>query len=119
MDDVEEIRLSVPASVSYARVARLAITGLASRVGFTYDEVEDLRIAVGEVCGVLLDDGGGRLAFACRVGTSELSVEASREPVGAEPEITDLTRQILGAVVDELDIDAAGARIRIRKRRLS
>lgn len=119
VDDDEVIRLTVPAAASYSRVARLAIAGLASRIGFSYDEVEDLRIAVGEVCGVLLDGAGGRLTFDCRVGPDLLEVTATREPVGSAPAVNDLTEQILGAVVDEFDLDPERARIRILKRRLA
>lgn len=117
VEQVEEIKLSVPTMVTYSRVARLAVTGLASRVGFSYDEIEDLRIAIGEVCGVLLDGAGGRLTFTCQVGDDDLVVAATRQPIGEVPVITDLTRQILLAVVDEVDIDPEQARIRILKRR--
>jgi anti-sigma regulatory factor (Ser/Thr protein kinase) len=117
VEQVEEIKLSVPAMVTYSRVARLAIAGLASRLGFSYDEIEDLRIAVGEVCGVLLDEEGGRLTFTCRLSDEQLALEAVREPTGPSLAITDLTRQILDAVVDEAQIDPHGARITIAKRR--
>lgn len=42
------IEIRVPAKPQYASVIRLAISGLAMRVGFTYDEIEDLKIATGE-----------------------------------------------------------------------
>ncbi len=117
MDQVEEIKLSVPAIPTYSRVVRLAITGLGSRVGFSYDEIEDLRIAIGEVCSVLLDEGGGRLTFTCRLGHQLLAVDAVREPAGPPLAITELTTQILAAVVDVSDIDPATARISVLKRR--
>lgn len=117
VDQVEVIRLSLPAMVAYSRVARLAVTGLASRVGFSYDEIEDLRIAIGEVCGVLLDGEGGRLTFTCHVDAGELVVDTNREPIGQAPPVTDLTRLILGAVVDETEIVPEQARIRFLKRR--
>lgn len=117
LEQDQEIKLSLPARASFARVARLAVTGLATRVGFSYDEIEDLRIAVGELCSVLLDDGTGRLTFRCTVGDDHLAVEASRHPVGVAPTVTDLTRQILVAVVDEVEITPDEARLRISKRR--
>lgn len=114
--DVEEIILTLPASPQYARVARLTVTGLAARVGYSYDEIEDLRIAVGEVCGLLLADPAERLTFRCRLGPSTLLVDATREPTGPPVGPTDLTRQILAAVVDEFDIDATTATVRVTKR---
>lgn len=42
------IEIRVPAKSQYASVIRLTVSGLAMRVGFTYDEIEDLKIATGE-----------------------------------------------------------------------
>lgn len=44
--DYVEIR--VPAKSQYVSVIRLTISGLAARIGFSYDEIEDLKIATGE-----------------------------------------------------------------------
>jgi serine/threonine-protein kinase RsbW len=44
------ITLSIPALSDYVRVARLAVTGVASRMRFSYDEVEDIKLAVSEAC---------------------------------------------------------------------
>src|SRR5438270_9637301 len=53
-----EVRLSIPASPEFLRLARLAAAGLASRMGFTCDEVEDLRIAIDELCFSLVGKPG-------------------------------------------------------------
>ena len=117
VEQVEEIKLTVPALVTYSRVARLAVTGLASRMGFSYDEIEDLRIAIGEVCGLLLDNGEGRLIFRCVLTDDALEVEATRSPVGEPPVTSDLSRQILAAVVDVAEIFPEEARVHVIKRR--
>src|ERR687895_1148119 len=51
-----DVRLVVPASPEYLRLVRLTAAGMASRLGFTFDEVEDLRIAVDELCFHLLGE---------------------------------------------------------------
>src|SRR3989475_12707102 len=56
LEDGGEVRLVVPAVPEYLRLVRLTAAGLASRMGFTFDEVEDLRIAVDELCFHLLGD---------------------------------------------------------------
>ena len=112
----EEITLSLPALPQFARVARLTVTGLASRVGFTYDEIEDLRIAVGEVCSLLLPGPDGRLTCRCRVSADSVSVTATRTPAGPVLEASDLSRQILLAVVDDLELDQQTGSVRVAKR---
>ena len=48
MQPYDYIEIRVPAKAQYVGVARLTISGLASRLGFTFDEIEDLKIASSE-----------------------------------------------------------------------
>jgi serine/threonine-protein kinase RsbW len=115
----DEIRLALPAAPEYARIARLTVAGLATRLGFSYDEVEDLRIAVGEACSVLIaEPPTGRLEVVYRLDDDALEVEASADVEGRNgADTADLTEQILSAVVDEHRIDAARHQVWLRKRR--
>lgn len=98
-------------------MARLAVTGLASRNGYSYDDVEDLRIAVGELFGMLVhpEDASHQLCFACRLSTDHLQVEARRRPPAPLGEVTDLSFQILAAVTDEFEVDADAGMVTIVK----
>jgi anti-sigma regulatory factor (Ser/Thr protein kinase) len=115
--DRDEIRLSLPALFPYGRVARLAVTGLASRNGYSYDDVEDLRIAIGEVFGVLVAEerSDARLRLTCVLLPDALDITAERDPRAPIERITDLSRQILEAVVDRSVIDEVSGSIRIVK----
>src|ERR1700751_6105837 len=44
----------MPAESAYLSVLRTATAGLAARLHFTLDEIEDLRIAIDEACAMLL-----------------------------------------------------------------
>lgn len=48
--DASLVELKIPCKPEYVGVARLAMLGVASRMRFSYDEVEDVRLAVGEAC---------------------------------------------------------------------
>lgn len=48
------VELQVPASSAYLTVLRTTAARLAARIGFTLDEIEDLRIAVDEAGAMLL-----------------------------------------------------------------
>jgi serine/threonine-protein kinase RsbW len=63
VDDVVELRL--PADGAYLSVLRTATAGLAARLDFTLDEIEDLRIAVDEACALLLPDAVPDAQLTC------------------------------------------------------
>ena len=42
------IEMKVPAKPEYVGVVRLTLSGIASRMGFTYDAIDDLKVAVSE-----------------------------------------------------------------------
>lgn len=48
MQHYDYIEIKIPAKTQYIGVARLMISGIASRLGFTYDDIEDLKIASSE-----------------------------------------------------------------------
>jgi serine/threonine-protein kinase RsbW len=64
VQDVVELRL--PADSAYLSVLRTATAGLAARLDFTLDEIEDLRIAVDEACALLLPDAVSGRPLTCR-----------------------------------------------------
>jgi serine/threonine-protein kinase RsbW len=120
--DDTEVRLALPASPEFLRLARLTVAGVASRMGFSYDEVEDLRIAIDELCFALVGTTGreGTIELRYSVRADDLVVEGLgtfASPIG--PVLSPLSRQILSAVVDEHDVAAgdSGPTFRLRKRR--
>ena len=44
------IEMKIPAKPEFVGVIRLTLSGIASRMGFSYDEIEDLKIATSEAC---------------------------------------------------------------------
>jgi len=44
------MELRIPASAEWVRVVRLTVAGVAGRMGFTFDDVEDIKLAVAEAC---------------------------------------------------------------------
>jgi serine/threonine-protein kinase RsbW len=61
--DFVEVRL--PAAGAYLSVLRTATAGLAARLDFTLDEIEDLRIAVDEACAILLQQAVPGSVLSC------------------------------------------------------
>jgi len=44
------IIVNLPATSEYVSIARLSISGIASRLNFTVEDIEDIKIAVSEAC---------------------------------------------------------------------
>ncbi|MBE1487176.1 ATP-binding protein [Plantactinospora soyae] len=76
-DDV--VLLTVPADGGYLGVLRTATAGLAARLQFALDEIEDLRIAVDEACAMLLAVATRDAELECRFSVTDdaLTVEVS------------------------------------------
>ena len=47
---LDVIELKIPAKADYVGVVRLLVSGLANRMGFAYDDIEDVKVAVAEAC---------------------------------------------------------------------
>jgi len=118
-----EVRLELPAAPEFLRISRLMAAGVASRVGFTLDEVEDLRIAIDEVCFSMVGPRGraGTITLRYRLDADHLVVEGAgqfSDGLSNEPVVSALSNQILAAVVDECELSAGeeGPRFRLVKR---
>ena len=61
-----DVELRLPADSAYLAVLRTATAGLAARINFTLDDIEDLRIAVDEACAILLPQAAPGLELECR-----------------------------------------------------
>ena len=110
------VHLEIPASGAYLAVARAAATGLAAQLQFTYEEIDDLRIAVDEACTQLLARRGGAttLNVAYHLAESELRVDVSIEaPDDGRPPLARDTFawQILSAMTDEVREQSEAGRL--------
>ena len=106
-DDV--VLLTVPADGGYLGVLRTATAGLAARLHFALDEIEDLRIAVDEACAMLLTQAVPGADLECRfalesdsmrVGVSVLTLD------GQEPSRDTFAWTVLAALAGEVDSTA-------------
>jgi anti-sigma regulatory factor (Ser/Thr protein kinase) len=120
----EEVRLTMPAVPQLLRVARLTAAGLAGRLGFNFDEIEDVKIAVDELCFALVGTKGrdGDLTVTYRLLPDALEIEGRGAFGAGVADVTpsELSAQILAAVVDEHELTREGdeLRFRLRKRRV-
>ena len=116
------VTLSIPCAPEYVGTARLTILGVAGRMGFTYDQVEDIRLAVGEACTNAIDralrSGNGAtphpITIRSQVDASRLVIEiedhagkpaAATDVEAPAVEIERMDPQELGALLMEILVD--------------
>lgn len=119
----DEVLLVMPADPEFLRLARVAAMGLASRLSFTIEEIEDLRIAIDELVFGLIGTRGraGRVSLRYALHDEGLEVQGTGafEDEHPSPGLTELSELILDAVADEHELvaDGAGPSFRLLKRR--
>ena len=110
----ERIDLEAPLSGDFQAVVRLIIGGIAERVDFAFEEIDDLQLAVERL-----------LAETCTVDTVQLSFEVGKHDIrtrvgplsehkvsealenGDRPPGELTLRRVLSTVVDSFVVDAA------------
>ena len=119
--DGSVIRLSLPAELRFLRIARLTAAGIAGELGFGLQDVEDVRVAVDEMCAALIEDAapGTELEISYRVSDRTLEVDGWCPHAGATPELHAVAQELLAMTADEFSLggDADGRRFHLVKRR--
>jgi serine/threonine-protein kinase RsbW len=119
--DVVEIRM--PADSAYLSVLRTATAGLAARLDFTLDEIDDLRIAVDEACALILPDTVPGTELVCRYTLRDAALQvavSARTHSGQTPGGSSFAWTVLSALGGDVEVatdDDERVTIALRKRR--
>jgi len=114
-DRAERIDLEAPLSGDFQAVVRLIIGGIAERVDFAFEEIDDLQLAVERLLAETCTVDTVRLSFEVgtrniRTSVAPLSAhkvsEALENGDGPAGELT--LRRVLQTVVDSFDVREAG-----------
>lgn len=123
MTDPQTIVVTVPAGSEFLHTVRATVGSIAARLDFTYEDVDDLRIAVDEACAELLslDKTGDAKELLVAIAPDErevkisVSIDASFDwPAGG---LHGLPWIVMSKLVDEVQTGVAerGPEIRLRK----
>ncbi len=132
--EARTIRLVLPADHAWGRVARTAVAGLALRLGFSYPQIEDLRLAIDEALILLLHPRGGagsdpeadgRVEVRMQPDDTTLVIDITTseerdEGPGDTDALTaarDRFAQLVGPTVDDWEVGRNGCRVHLVKRR--
>ena len=86
-DPPADVELRLPADSAYVSVLRTTSAGLAARLDFTLDDIEDLRMAVGEACALVLPSAEDGTDMTCRfyMDPGRLTVAVAVDVHDSEP----------------------------------
>jgi hypothetical protein len=107
----------------FLRLIRVTAAGLGSRLGFSYEQVEDLRLAIDELCFGLTGANGRpgtvHVRFLVGEGALEVTAEGFFEDKLETPPESEWSKVILAALVDDHELDSGpdGPGFRLLKRR--
>lgn len=122
-----KVTVSVPAMPDFVHVLRSVVAAVAARSDFSYDAIEDLRLAVDEASAQLLAFGRGATCIRVEIDmepeaglevvvSSDAQDLAGWPPEGAE---RTLTWQVLSALADSarFEVHEGTPAVRLSKRR--
>lgn len=112
----DTIDFTLPATSAYVAVLRTAAAGIAARMEFTLDDVEDLRMLVDEACAVLLPSAlpGTRLRARFDIDSDGLRVGVTVATTGAwAPPNDSFAWTVLTALGDPVDVSTEAERVTI------
>ncbi|WP_104108115.1 anti-sigma factor [Nocardioides sp. 616] len=112
-----DVELRLPADGAYASVLRTTTAGLAARLDFTLDDIEDLRIAIGEASALVLPDADPEADLTCRyfLAPHAMTIEVSVESSSSGPDDpASFAWQVLSTLAADTEMDHADGRITVR-----
>ncbi|MBJ7358408.1 anti-sigma factor [Nocardioides sp.] len=115
-DAPADVELRLPADSAYVSVLRTTSAGLAARLDFTLDDIEDLRMAVGEACALVLPSAAEGSDLTCRfyLGTGELTIAVAVTAESATPPDPDsFAWQVLTTLAGKADASVDDGRYEI------
>ena len=118
MTDAEPrpVRLTFPAEARNLRLARLTAAGIAGDAGFSLDAIEDLRVAVDELCAVLIEDAGPEIdaTVTYSVVGDQVVVEGECVNGAAGSDLHAVARELLEMTTDDYSVAKDGDRVSFR-----
>ncbi len=115
--DRADVELRLPADSAYVSVLRTTTAGLAARLDFPIDDIEDLRIAVGEASAMVLPEADPASDLLCRFylrpGELTVSIAVSASGHAVEPDYDSFAWQVLTTLATSAVADSADGSFRV------
>ena len=111
-----DVELRLPADSAYVSVLRTTTAGLAARLDFPIDDIEDLRIAVGEASAMVLPEAAADTDLTCRfyMSAGSLTVEVGVEAAApVHPDYDSFAWQVLSTLATRAEAESSDGRFSV------
>ncbi|PVG83305.1 anti-sigma factor [Nocardioides gansuensis] len=112
-----DVELRLPADGAFASVLRTTTAGLAARLDFTIDDIEDLRIAIAEASALVLAeaDPGADLVSRFFLSPGRMQVQIETQAIDdPAPDYDSFAWQVLDTLATDAEASSAGGVFRVR-----
>ncbi len=106
----ESIELTLPFKAEYVSIARLVASGVAARIGFDMDVIDDVKVAISEVCNKLVKADSSvassfRIRFEIEKDRLTVAFACEDKSLGRlfKEENEELGMYIVAALMDEVE----------------
>lgn len=116
----DNISISIPTKSEYVSIARLTASVLANKIGFDIEEIEDIKVAVGEACNNAVIHGKNSDTYKINFIVSENSFQVEvidsgkgfkmdeyKEPDLENPKENGLGLFIMKSLMDDVEIKSS------------
>jgi len=128
------VDLRIPSLPEFVAVARLTVAAVACRMDFSYDAVDDIKVAVGEACTNAIEHASAEaenredIELCCWVNPDALVIEITDKGKGFDPESQEqpdpfseggLGLLLIKALMDEVELTSLagqGTKVKMVKR---
>ena len=112
-----DVELRLPADSAFVSVLRTTTAGLAARLDFPIDDIEDLRIAVGEASAMVLPEAAVDTDLTCAfyMSSDSLTVQVTVEAAApVQPDYDSFAWQVLSTLATHAEADFSEGRFSVR-----
>lgn len=109
----DHVKINVPARADYISVIRLTVSGLAYQMGFSYNDIEDIKVAIAEACNNVVshayENNEGNLSVDFHIREELLEIVVSDQGTAFDAnKIKNNATSLHGKNLDEIDVGGLG-----------
>lgn len=101
------VNLTFTAKPDYILAVRLAVSAIAQRLGYSIDDIEDIKVASAEACILLLSSDPDKIDICITIEDGlrmELTAQQPKKAQDTDDETNDLSQYLLESLVDTCDL---------------